>query len=96
MRDSVENARVFYRVMQDRQLFRQRNGAYGLVKRPRHGPNQNCGPSAVTVQPGSTTCQRNRSTPSERALDQRAADFHIGPGAVRIRRMLERPFGSVR
>ena len=28
--------------------------------------------------------------------DQRATDFHIGPDPVRVRRMLERPFGSVR
>ena len=30
------------------------------------------------------------------ALHQQAIDFHIGPEPVRIRRMLERPFGSVR
>ena len=40
--------------------------------------------------------QRNRPTQSERALHQSAIDFHIGPDPVRIRRMLERPFGSVR
>ena len=40
--------------------------------------------------------QRNRSTQSERALHQRAMDFHLGPDPVRVRRMLERPFGSVR
>ena len=31
-----------------------------------------------------------------RALHQRAIDFHLGPDAIRVRRMLERPFGSVR
>ena len=40
--------------------------------------------------------QRNRSTQSERALHQQAMAFHLGPDPVRIRRMLERPFGSVR
>ena len=40
--------------------------------------------------------QRNRSTQHERALHQRAMDFHIGPDPVYVRRMLERPFGSVR
>ena len=40
--------------------------------------------------------QRNRATQSERALHQRAMDFHLGPDPVRVRRMLERPFGSVR
>jgi hypothetical protein len=40
--------------------------------------------------------QRNRATQSERALHQAAIAFHTGPDPVRIRRMLERPFGSVR
>ena len=40
--------------------------------------------------------QRNRSTQSERELQNRAYEFHLGPGPVRIRRMLERPIGSVR
>ena len=40
--------------------------------------------------------QRNRATQSERALHQRAIDFHLGPDPIRVRRMLERPFGSVR
>jgi MFS family permease len=40
--------------------------------------------------------QRNRATQSERALHQRAIDFHVGPEPIRVRRMLERPFGSVR
>lgn len=40
--------------------------------------------------------QRNRSTQSERALDRQASAFHIGPEPLRVRCMLERPFGSVR
>ena len=40
--------------------------------------------------------QRSRSTASERALHIRAVEFHIGPEPIRIRRMLERPIGSVR
>jgi hypothetical protein len=40
--------------------------------------------------------QRSRATQSERALHQRAIDFHLGPDPIRVRRMLERPFGSVR
>ena len=60
-------------------------------------PIPNYGPSATTARPGSTYLrQRNRATQSERALHQRAIDFHIGPDPVRVRRMLERPFGSVR
>jgi hypothetical protein len=38
---------------------------------------------------------RNRSTRSERILEQRAIHFHVGPAPIRVRRMLERPFGSV-
>jgi hypothetical protein len=38
----------------------------------------------------------NRSTDSERALHQHANEFHIGPEPIRVRRMLERPVGSVR
>jgi hypothetical protein len=40
--------------------------------------------------------QRNRTTQSERALHLQAIAFHLGPDPIRIRRMLERPFGSVR
>jgi hypothetical protein len=40
--------------------------------------------------------QRNRATQPERELYARAVNFHIGPEPVRVRRMLERPFGSVR
>ncbi|WP_256466395.1 MFS transporter [Bradyrhizobium sp. 153] len=40
--------------------------------------------------------QRNRSTQSERAMEHQAIAFHIGSNPVRVRRMLERPFGSVR
>jgi hypothetical protein len=40
--------------------------------------------------------QRNRATQSERELYQSASELHIGIEPVRIRRMLERPFGSVR
>jgi Transmembrane secretion effector len=40
--------------------------------------------------------QRNRATRSETATEQQAIAFHVGPGPVRVRRMLERPFGSVR
>jgi len=40
--------------------------------------------------------QRNRPTQPERALQQSAMEFHIGSEPVVIRRMLERPIGSVR
>ncbi|WP_342709803.1 MFS transporter [Bradyrhizobium sp. B124] len=95
-RVAQENARAFHNVMQEVQLSRQRNGAYG------------CSIARDIADPELWTeryhCPtwfdylrlRNRPTRSERALEQRAIHFHIGPAPVRVRRMLERPFGSVR
>jgi hypothetical protein len=40
--------------------------------------------------------QRNRPTQAERELRNKAAAFHLGPEQPKVRRMLERPFGSVR
>ena len=60
-------------------------------------PIPNCGPSAIIARPGSITCaSATAPTQSERELHQRAMAFHIGVEPVRVRRMLERPFGSVR
>jgi MFS family permease len=91
-----ENARAFHNVMQEVQLSRQRNGAYGWSI-----ARDIADPELWTERYHCPTWfdylrQRNRSTQSERALHQRAMDFHLGPDPVRIRRMLERPFGSVR
>jgi Transmembrane secretion effector len=89
-------ARLFYAVMQHVQLSRQRNGAYGwsiardiadpqLWTEPYHCPTWH-----------DYLRQRSRSTASERAVHLRANEFHIGPEPIRMRRMLERPIGSVR
>ena len=91
-----ENAWAFHSVMQEVQMFRQRNGAYGWsiardISDPELWTERYHCPTWLDY-----LRQRNRSTQSERALHQRAIDFHIGPEPVRIRRMLERPFGSVR
>ncbi|WP_407166099.1 MFS transporter [Bradyrhizobium sp. ORS 111] len=95
-RVAQENARAFHNVMQDVQLSRQRNGAYGWSI-----ARDIADPELWTERYHCPTWfdylrWRNRSTQSERALDQRALHFHIGPAPVRVRRMLERPFGSVR
>src|ERR1700746_978271 len=95
-RVAQDNARAFHNVMQDVQLSRQRNGAYGWSL-----ARDIADPELWTERYHCPTWldflrQRNRSTVSERALHQRAMDFHLGPDPVRIRRMLERPFGSVR
>jgi Transmembrane secretion effector len=89
-------ARLFYAVMQHVQLSRQRNGAYGWsIARDLADPQlwterYHCPTWHDYLR------QRSRSTASERALHLRANEFHIGPEAIRIRRMLERPIGSVR
>ena len=95
-RVAQDNARAFHNVMQDVQLSRQRNGAYGWSI-----ARDIADPELWTERYHCPTWfdylrQRNRSTQSERELHQRAMDFHLGPDPVRIRRMLERPFGSVR
>jgi predicted MFS family arabinose efflux permease len=95
-RVAQDNARAFHNVMQDVQLSRQRNGAYGWSI-----ARDIADPELWTERYHCPTWfdylrQRNRPTQSERALHQSAIDFHIGADPVRVRRMLERPFGSVR
>ncbi len=95
-RVAQDNARAFHNVMQDVQLSRQRNGAYGWsiardIADPELWTERYHCPTWLDY-----LRQRNRSTQSERALQQQAIAFHVGPDPIRIRRMLERPFGSVR
>jgi hypothetical protein len=95
-RVAQDSARAFHNVMQDVQLSRQRNGAYGWsiardIADPELWTERYHCPTWLDY-----LRQRNRSTQSERELHQQAIAFHLGPDPVRIRRMLERPFGSVR
>ncbi|UPJ79389.1 MFS transporter [Bradyrhizobium sp. 183] len=95
-RVSQDKARPFHTLMQEVQLFRQRNGAYGWsiardIANPELWTERFHCPTWLDY-----LRQRNRSTVSERELDRQAMAFHIGPEPVRVRRMLERPFGSVR
>jgi predicted MFS family arabinose efflux permease len=95
-RVAQDNARLFHNVMQEVQLSRQRNGAYGWsiardIADPELWTERYHCPTWLDY-----LRQRNRATQSERALHQRAIDFHLGPDPIRVRRMLERPFGSVR
>ena len=82
--------------MQHVQRARQRNGAYGWSI-----ARDIADPELWTERYHCPTWQdymrqRSRSTQTERELIERAYEFHLGPGPVRIRRMLERPIGSVR
>lgn len=91
-----ENARAFHDVMQEVQLSRQRNGAYGWSI-----ARDIADPELWTERYHCPTWHdylrhRNRPTQSERVLQQQAIDFHVGPGKVGVRRMLERPFDSGR
>ena len=82
--------------MQQVQLNRKRNGAYGwsiardIANLELWTERYHCPTWLDYLR------QRSRATDTERALHERAIDFHIGPEPVRIRRMLERPVGSVR
>jgi MFS family permease len=95
-RVAQDNARAFHNVMQEVQLSRQRNGAYGWsiardIADPELWTERYHCPTWLDY-----LRQRNRATLSERELHQRANAFHLGPEPLRVRRMLERPFGSVR
>ncbi|HMN70921.1 MAG TPA: MFS transporter [Rhodoblastus sp.] len=91
-----KQARLFYALMQQVQSSRQRNGAYGWsiardIADPELWTERYHCPTWLDY-----LRQRNRPTDIERALHARALEFHVGPEPVRIRRMLERPVGSVR
>jgi MFS family permease len=90
------DARTFYGIMQEVQLNRQRNGAYGWSI-----ARDITDPELWTERYHCPTWHdylrlRNRPTLAERAITRKAQELHVGPDPVRIRRMLERPFGSVR
>ncbi|MGB3865868.1 MAG: MFS transporter, partial [Xanthobacteraceae bacterium] len=95
-RVDLNRARTFHRLMQMVQLSRKRNGAYGWSI-----ARDIANPELWTERYHCPTWydylrQRNRATQSERKLHMRAMKFHRGLEPVKIRRMLERPFGSVR
>lgn len=95
-RVSVINGRAFYNTMLEVQLSRQRNGAHGWsIARDVIDPE-------IWIERLQYPTwhdylrQRHRVTLAERELQARATAFHQGPEPVRIRQMLERPYGSVR
>lgn len=89
-------ARDFYRAMQQVQMSRQRYGAYGWsiardIADPALWTERYYFPTWLDY-----LRQRSRTTIDERSLHTQAQAFHQGPEPIRVRRMLERPFGSVR
>jgi MFS family permease len=89
-------ARLFYLASLDVQRTRQRNGGYGWsISRDIADPELwterfHCPTWHDYLR------QRSRATQAERDLQEVLRGFHMGPEPVRIRRRLERPFGSVR
>ncbi|MDA9481476.1 MFS transporter [Bradyrhizobium sp. CCBAU 11445] len=95
-RVAQENARAFHNLMQEVQLSRQRNGAYGWsiardIADPELWTERYHCPTWLDY-----LRHRDRATQSEREMEGRVIALHVGPNPVRVRRMLERPFGSVR
>lgn len=90
------NARLFYDLILEVQRTRQRNGAYGWsIARDIAAPDLwverfECPTWNDYLR------QRSRSTQAERELQLRLIEYHAGDAPVRVRRLLERPFGSVR
>ena len=90
------SARQFYNAMLALQLARQRNGAYGwTLSRDIADPElwierYHCPTWHDYLR------QRERLTAAERLLERTATAFHFGGRPFRVRRLLERPFGSVR
>jgi hypothetical protein len=91
-----EQARAFHGVMLRMQRARKRRGAFNwAISRDIADPAQwkerfQCPTWADYLR------QRSRYTQADRELQEEADGYHIGAHGGRIRRMLERPFGSVR
>lgn len=92
----AEQARDFYRVMQALRSVRQRNGAYDW------SIARDIGDAELWIERFQCPTwhdylrQRDRNTPHEVEI-QRSSRCYLKAGSdVRVRRLLERPFGSVR
>jgi MFS family permease len=95
-RIAPDEARTFYQLMQQMQSIRQRNGAYDwsiardLADAERWTERFSCPTWLDYLR------QRTRSTQADRQVQDAARAMHRGPEPILIRRMLERPLGSVR
>jgi MFS family permease len=95
-RIAPDDSRQFYQVMQRVQQVRRRNGAHAWSI-----ARDVADPSLWTERFRYPTWleylrMRGRSTQAERDIHAIARGYHLGPSPIRVRRMLERPFGSVR
>jgi hypothetical protein len=95
-RIAPDQARAFYQLMQQIQSVRQRNGAYDwsiardIADAERWTERFSCPTWLDYLR------QRTRSTQADRQVLDATRAMHLGPEPVMIRRMLERPVGSVR
>jgi MFS family permease len=91
-----EQARAFHGVMLKMQRARKRRGAFewsisrDIANPARWTERFHCPTWADYLR------QRSRYTQADRELQEEADSFHIGAFDGRVRRMLDRPFGSVR
>lgn len=92
-----DRARAFHTVMAGMQDARHRRGAYGwTLQRDIADPSRWVERYHCPTW-GDYLRMRSRFTETERALQLQADAFHRGPsGSDRVRRLLERPVGSVR
>lgn len=91
-----DNARQFYSAMLEVQRFRQRNGAF-MWSLARDIANERCWIERFSCPTWHDYLrQRERMTAGEQAIVDRAAAETLDQRADRIRRLLERPVGSVR
>jgi MFS family permease len=95
-RIAPHHARQFYQVMQKVQQVRQRNGAHAWCIA------RDVSDSSIWTERFRCPTwldylrMRGRSTQAERDTHAVAKRYHLGPAPIQVRRMLERPFGSVR
>ena len=95
-RVATDQARAFYRAMLDMESIRHRTGGYSWSL------SRDIGDPELWIERYHAPTwhdylrQRSRPTAADMKAWDRALAYHRGDGPVRIRRLLERPYGSVR
>jgi MFS family permease len=96
-RVDADNARQFYNLMLEVQRVRQRNGAFDWSLSRDIGDPMLWTERCHFPTWGDYLRHRERFTETDRAVQAAADALNVGPGREsRVRRRLERPFGSVR
>jgi MFS family permease len=91
-----DQARSFYDVMLRMQRARKRRGAYNWTLSRDIGEPARWTERYQCLTWADYLRQRSRYTQADSDLQEEADSYHAGAGEIRVRRMLERPFGSVR